>query len=201
MNNIKDRFLQLSYVLLGLIWLAIAAGFIGYAFGFFSDFGLKNFLDSRAGVLLLYGIGALSALVGLYFLRKFIASYRMLLSFVQESDFGNIHISHYAVKELTSEILKRKLDLSSFRTTLSQASDGVQIEVYAKIHSKADIGELGERVQEVLRREIPDKTGLTVGRVDFYTQGVEEEKEDRSTSEPEEPEVEDITLKGDKDEN
>ncbi len=201
MNNLKDRFLQLSYALLGLIWLAIAAGFVAYAFGFFADFGLENFLESRAGILLLYGIGALSALVGLYFLRKFIASYRMLLSFVQESDFGNIHISHYAVKELTSEILKRKLDLSSFRTSLSQASDGVQIEVYAKIHSKADIGELGERVQEVLRREIPDKTGLTVGRVDFYTQGVEEEKEDRSNSEPEEPEVEDITLKGDKDEN
>lgn len=201
MNNLKDRFLQLSYVLLSFVWLAIAAGFIGYAFGFYSDFGLKSFLTSRAGTLLLYGIGALSALIGLYFLRKVIASYRTLLSFVQESDFGDIHISHYAVKELTSEILKRKLDLSSFRTNLSQSSDGVHIEVYAKIHSKADIGELGKKVQEILRKEIPDKTGLTVGRVDFYTQGVEEEEGNQSTSEPEESEIEDITLKGDNDEH
>ncbi len=200
MSNFKDRFLQVSYILLSLVWLAVAVGFIGYAFGLFSNFDIQGFLTRRAGNLLLYGIGALSALVGLYFLRKFIVSYRLLLSFVQESDFGDIHISHHAVKELTGEILKRNLDLSSFRTNLSQSADGVHIEVYAKVGSSADIGELGEEVQETLRREIPEKTGLAVGRVDFYTRGVEGE-EGLSTTEPEDGQVEEISLKGDDDEN
>ena len=200
MTNLKDRFLQISYVLLTLIWLAIAAGFIGYGFGFNANFDIQGFLASRAGNLLLYGIGALAALTGLYFFRKFVASYRLLLTFVHKSEFGDIHISHNAVQELTSEILKRNLDLSSFRTTLSQSTDGVQIEVYAKVGSKSDIGELGQRVQEVLRQEIHDKTGLTVGRVDFYTRGVEGSEEEL-VSEPEGKERGEIKFKGDNDEN
>jgi len=199
-TNLKDRFLQISYVLLTLIWLAIAAGFIGYGFGFYSNFDIQGFLANRPGNMLLYGIGALAALTGLYFFRKFVASYRLLLTFVHESEFGDIHISHNAVKELTSEILKRNLDLSSFRTTLSQSTDGVHIEVYAKVGSKSDIGELGQRVQEVLRQEIHDKTGLTVGRVDFYTRGVEGSEEDL-VSEPESEERGEIKFKGDNDEN
>ncbi|MBS3736942.1 MAG: alkaline shock response membrane anchor protein AmaP [Candidatus Bipolaricaulota bacterium] len=200
MNNLKDRFLQISYVLLTLIWLAIAAGFIGYAFGFYANFDIQEFLANRAGNLLLYGIGALAALTGLYFFRKLVISYRLLLTFVHESELGNIHISHNAVKELTSEILKKKFNLSSFRTTLSQATDGVHIDVRAKVGSNSDIGELGEEVQEVLRQEVHDKTGLTVGRVDFYTRGVEGPKEE-VTSRPEDEELEEIKLEGDNDEN
>ena len=201
MNNLKDRFLQVSYVLLTLVWLAIAAGFIGYGFGFYSNYDIQAFLADRAGNLLLYGIGALAALTGLYFFRKFVVSYRLLLTFVHESEFGDIHISYHAVKELTSEIIKRNLNLTSFRTTLSQSTDGVHIEVYAKVGSNSDIGELGEEVQEVLRQEIHDKTGLTVGRVDFYTRGVEGEKEVTSRPEDEDQEPEEIKLKGDNDEN
>ena len=200
MNSLKDRFLQISYVLFALIWLAIAVGFIGYGFGFYASFDLQGFLSRRAGNLLLYGIGALSALTGLYFFRKFVVSYRLLLTFVHESEFGDIHISHHAVKELTSEILKRNLELSSFRTTLSQSTDGVHIEVYAKVGSNSDIGELGEEVQEVLRKEINDKTGLTVGRVDFYTRGVEGSDEEEITR-PENEDLGEIKLKGDEDEN
>lgn len=199
-NSLKDRFLQISYVFLTLIWFAIAAGFIGYGFGFYSNFDIQGFLADRAGNLLLYGIGALSAFTGLYFFRKFIISYRLLLTFVHESELGDIHISHNAVKELTSEIIKRNFDLSSFRTSLSQTTDGVHIEVYAKVGSKSDIGELGEEVQEILRREIHEKTGLTVGRVDFYTRGVQgSEEEDTSRTEDEGPK--EIKLEGDNDEN
>ena len=200
MNNLKDRFLQVSYVLLTLVWLAIAAGFVGYGFGFYSNYDIQAFLADRAGNLLLYGIGALAALTGLYFFRKSIVSYRLLLTFVHESEFGDIHISYNAVKELTSEILKRNLNLTSFRTTLSQSTDGVHIEVYAKVGSSSDIGELGEEVQEVLRQEIHDKTGLTVGRVDFYTRGVEGTGVS-SGSEDEDQEPEEIKFKGDNDEN
>lgn len=200
MNNLKDRFLQISYVALTLIWLAIAAGFIGYAFGFYANFDIQGFLADRAGNLLLYGIGALSALTGLYFFRKLVISYRLLLTFVHESELGDIHISHNAVKELTSEILKKKFDLSSFRTTLSQATDGVHIDVRAEVGSNSDIGELGEEVQKVLRQEIHEKTGLTVGRVDFYTRGVEGSEEE-VTSRPEDEELEEIKLEGDNDGN
>ncbi|MCF7889729.1 alkaline shock response membrane anchor protein AmaP [Candidatus Bipolaricaulota bacterium] len=200
MNNLKDRFLQISYVMLTLIWLAIAAGFIGYGFGFYANFDIQGFLADRAGNLLLYGIGALAALTGLYFFRKLVVSYRLLLTFVHESELGDIHISHNAVKELTSEILKKSFNLSSFRTTLSQATDGVHIEVRAKVGSNSDIGELGEEVQEVLRQEIHEKTGLTVGRVDFYTRGVEGSKEEVA-SRPEDEELEEIKLEGDNDEN
>ncbi|MFB6291450.1 MAG: hypothetical protein ABEJ25_06960 [Candidatus Bipolaricaulia bacterium] len=200
MNSLKDRFLQVSYVLLTLVWLAIAAGFIGYAFGFYSNFDIQGFLSDGAGVLLLYGIGALSAFTGLYFFRKFVISYRLLLTFVHESEFGDIHISYNAVKELTSEILKRNFNLSSFRTDLSQSQDGVHIEVYAKVGSKSDIGELGERVQDILRQEVKDKTGLTVGRVDFYTRGVEGSKKE-VVSESEDEETGEIKFQGDKDEN
>ena len=200
MNNLKDRSLQIFYVLLTLIWLAIAAGFIGYGFGFYANFDIQEFLANRAGRLLLYGIGALAGLTGLYFFRKFVVSYYRLLTFVHESEFGNIHISHNAVKDLTNEIIKRNLDLTSFRTSLSQSSDGVHIEVYAKVGSKSDIGELGEKVQEVLRQEIHDKTGLTVGRVDFYTRGVEGENKDKTTR-PDEEEQEEVRYEGDNDEN
>ena len=200
MNSLKDRIFQVSYVLLTLIWLAIAAGFIGYGFGVYPNFDVQSFINNRAGNLLLYGIGALSAFTGLYFFRKFVISYRLLLTFVHESEFGDIHISHHAVKELTTEILKRNLELSSFRTTLSQSTDGVHIDVYAKVGSNSDIGELGEEVQEILRKEIHDKTGLTVDRVDFYTRGVEGTGRE-SVSGSEEKEQGEIKFQGDNDEN
>ncbi|MBS3788916.1 alkaline shock response membrane anchor protein AmaP [Candidatus Bipolaricaulota bacterium] len=200
MKILKDRFLQISYVVLTLIWLAIAAGFIGYAFGFYAHFDIQSFLADRAGNLLLYGIGALAALTGLYFFRKLVISYRLLLTFVHESELGDIHISHNAVKELTSEILKKNFNLSSFRTTLSQSTDGVHIEVRAKVGSNSDIGELGEEVQEILRHKIQEKTGLTVGRVDFYTRGVKSSEEE-DTSSPEDEEPEEIKLEGDNDGN
>ena len=201
MGNLRDRFIQVSYFLLALLWLLIAAGFVGYAFGFYPSYDIQAFLSGQAGTLLLYGIGALAGLVGLYFLRKLIVSYRLHRTFVHESDFGDIHISHYAVKELTSEILREDFALKSFRTKLTQSTDGISIEVNAKIGSKADIGELGEKVQKVLREKIHERTGLEVGRVDFYTRGVEGPKKEELNREPEESESEDIKLEGDNDEN
>lgn len=201
MDNVKDRFLQVSYVLLCLVWFFIAAGFIAYAFGFFPQFDIQEFLSGRAGILLLYGLGALSAFVGFYFLRKGIVSFRLYRTFVHESDFGDIHISYYAVKELTREILKDDLELTSFRTKLSQSVDGIRITVYAKVGSEADIGALGERVQDILRKEIHERTGLTVGRVDFYTRGVESVNLEESEEEPEDEQVGEIKLEGDNNEN
>lgn len=201
MDDLKDRFLQVSYVLLCLVWFFIAAGFIAYAFGFFPEFDIQEFLSGKAGTILLYGLGALSAFVGFYFLRKGIVSFRLYRTFVHENDFGDIHISYYAVKELTKEILKDEFELSSFRTKLSQSLDGIGITVYAKVGSKADIGKLGERVQEILRKEINERTGLTVGRVDFYTRGVESLGEEESEEELEEEQVGEIKLEGDNDEN
>lgn len=198
MDNIRNKFVQVSYVLLVFIWFVIAVGFIGYGFGFFSEYDIQTFLAGRPGTLLLYGLGALSGFVGLYFLRKLIISYRIHKTFVHESDFGNIHISHYAVKELTNEILKDDLDLTSFRTKLTQSGDGVSIEVNAKVESGADIGELGERVQKVLREKIHDRTGLSVGRVDFYTRGVESKGkiEEKPAEEPEVDETAEIEFEG-----
>lgn len=201
MGNLRDRLIQISYLLLVLVWLLIAAGFIGYAFGFFPNYDIQAFLSGRAGTLLLYGIGALAGFTGLYFFRKLIVSYRIHRTFVHESDFGDIHISHYAVKELTSEILRQDLSLNSFRTKLTQSTDGISIEVNAKVGSKADIGELGEKVQKVLREKIHERTGLDVGRVDFYTRGVEGPKKEDLKREPEESGSEDIIFEGDNDEN
>lgn len=201
MGNLRERLIQISYLLLAFVWFLIAAGFIGYAFGFYPNYDIQAFLSGRAGTLLLYGIGALAGFVGLYFLRKLIVSYRIHRTFVHESDFGDIHISHYAVKELTSEILREDLALKSFRTKLTQSTDGISIEVNAKVGSKADIGELGEKVQEVLREKIHERTGLEVGRVDFYTRGVEGPKKEDLNREPEESGSEDIIFEGDKDEN
>lgn len=201
MENLRNQFIQVSYALLAFVWFFIAAGFIGYAFGFFPGYDIQSFLSGRPGTLLLYGIGALSGLVGLYFVRKLIVSYRINKTFVHESDFGNIHISHYAVKELTNEILKDDLNLNSFRTKLTQSGEGVSIEVNAKVEYRADIGELGERVQEVLREKIHERTGLTVGRVDFYTRGVESPEEEKPSEEPVVDETAEIEFEGDKDEN
>lgn len=201
MGNLRDRFIQVTYFLLGLLWLLIAAGFIGYAFGLYPSYDIQAFLSGKAGTLLLYGIGALAGFVGLYFFRKLIISYRIHRTFVHESELGNIHISHYAVKELTSEILKEDLSLKSFRTKLTQSTDGISIEVNAKVGSKLDIGELGVEVQEILREKIHERTGLEVGRVDFYTRGVEGPKKEKIDREPEESGSEEIKFEGDKDEN
>lgn len=201
MGNLRDRFVQVSYFLLALLLLLIAAGFIGYAFGLYPSYDIQTFLSGRAGTLLLYGIGALAGFVGLYFFRKLIVSYRIHRTFVHESEFGNIHISHYAVKEMTGEILREDFALKSFRTKLTQSTDGISIEVNAKIGSKADIGELGEKVQEVLRKKLHERTGLDVGRVDFYTRGVESSKKEEVDREPKESGSEDIKFEGDNDED
>lgn len=206
MNNLKNKSLLFFYCCFTLIWLLAALGFIGYGFGFFDGYDVGGFLQSKMGIFLFYGMGSLSAIVGFYFLRSFIVLYRRNRSFVQESELGNIQISSYAVRDLVHEILKNELELPSFKTTLTQSSDGIHISIKAKVESKADIGELGENVQNVLREEIHARTGLTVGRVDFYTQGVESKQiETPETADEEdfaaENDSEKVHLEGDNDEN
>ena len=65
MGNLRERLIQISYLLLAFVWFLIAAGFIGYAFGFYPNYDIQAFLSGRAGTLLLYGIGALAGFVGL----------------------------------------------------------------------------------------------------------------------------------------
>ncbi len=205
MNSIKNKSLLVFYFFFALIWLLVALGFIGYAFGFFENYDVGSFLHSRIGVLLFYGMGSISAVVGFYFTRSFIVLFRRNKSFVQESEFGDINISSYAVRDLVYEILKNELELPSFTTTLSQSHDGIHISIRAKVESKSDIGKLGEEVQNVLRKEIHERTGLTVGKVDFYTRGVESERETREKERGEElvesGDSEKVRLEGDNDEN
>ncbi|MFP4135954.1 MAG: alkaline shock response membrane anchor protein AmaP [Candidatus Acetothermia bacterium] len=201
MDTLRNRFVDVFYVLLAFIWFFIAAGFIGYAYGFFPEYDLQAFLGGRPGTLLLYAIGALSGFVGLYFVRKFVVSYTRQRTFVHEGDLGNIHISRHAVKELTDEILRVDLDLKSFRTKLTQSGGGVSIEVNAKVGSEDDIGELGEKVQETLREKVHERTGLNVERIDFYTRGVESSDIKDSSTKTEVEGPEEIEFEGDEDEN
>lgn len=208
MYNVKNKSLLFFYLWLAIIWTLVAAGFVAYAFGFFSNYDIGSFLHSRIGIFLFYGMGSISALVGLYFLRSFIVGYRRSKSFVQKSEFGDIQISSYAVKELIYEILKNELGLPSFKTNLAQSTDGIHISVKAKVESKSDIGRLGNEVQNVLREKINERTGLTVGRVDFYTQGVKSEETTEEDTESEQTESsvnvathEETQLEGDNDED
>ncbi|MBS3812329.1 alkaline shock response membrane anchor protein AmaP [Candidatus Bipolaricaulota bacterium] len=204
MNSLKNKSLLFFYFLFALIWLLVALGFISYAFGFFDNYNVSSFLHSRIGVLLFYGMGSMSAVVGFYFVRSFIVLFRRNKSFVQESEFGDINISSYAVKELVYEILKNELELPSFTTTLTQSTDGIHISIKAKVESKSDIGKLGEEVQNVLRKEIHERTGLTVGRVDFYTRGIQSKPEtpekEHEGEVPTEEDSEKVRLEGDNDE-
>lgn|GEM_PF-1687482 len=172
MRSWKDNSLKAYYLLFTLIWLLAGAALIGLNFGFFGRYDLESFINSPSGTIVLYALGALAAVSGFYFFKKFIVLQRQSMSFDHQGELGKVQISSYAVQELAEEILREEIGLSSFGTNLAQLDGGILIDVRATVDSSEDIGALGKNIQRTLRDKIMERTGLAVEKVDFYAQGI-----------------------------
>ncbi|MFW6013331.1 MAG: alkaline shock response membrane anchor protein AmaP [Candidatus Bipolaricaulota bacterium] len=186
------------YFLFALFWFASSLGFFATQFDFLDRYDIQAFLSSPSGALVLYLLGGFSAAAALYFLQRLVQLIRERRHFVHQGKLGMVQISPHAVREMATEILRNNIGLSSFRIDLSHLGEGVSIKVRATVDPHADISALGEKIQTMLKERIASQTGLTVEKVDFYTQGVkrseEESREEEAESTPADQDQESISA-------
>lgn len=188
MTQYKNFLRTLFYFILTAFWLLSGIAFFALNYDLNARYDIGVFLDGFYGTLTVYLLGAFSITAGIVFLSYLIRIVRNYRKFTHKSDYGTVQISPYAVQELASEILKKHIELSSFRINLSHLSDGMKISVRATVRGDTDIEKLSERVQHLLKEKLSNQTGLNIKKVDFYAQGVEENNLGEERGEMEETE-------------
>jgi len=159
-----------------VIALAITGGLgvtliVGGAGGL-SFSSLTPTLDRLPGSAFVIVVGVLLLLVAVFFL---VASADARISgavFAREGVGGRIALTSYAIREFISGILRDEVGLDRFRVILGHRNDGVVITVRLSLTHDQRVTDVGERVQTVLAREIPERTGVDVSEVSILVRGI-----------------------------
>ncbi len=93
---------------------------------------------------------------------------------------GEIVIAPQALRELATALLTHDLGLSGFRIAIRSANDGVYLRVALRLPSGEEVPQLAERVQELLGREIQNKTGIPVHEITLSIRGTTPRSEKRT---------------------
>jgi uncharacterized alkaline shock family protein YloU len=173
--------------LAGLIALVVTGGvgvtlILGGA-GVISFASITPYLDRVPGTIFLILIGVVLVLSAVRFL---IASAREREStgvFSRESEGGEIALTSFAVREFIRGILRDELGLDQFRVGLERREDGVAITVKIALSHEQSVTEVGQRIQSVLAREVPGRTGVGVAGVSILVRGIRALGKSRPTGE------------------
>lgn len=182
----KEQLVRILYLTGASLSFLAGLSFLSVRFGLIQRYDFQNFLTSVGGRAVLYSLATVSILVGVHFTVRLLLHYREAQAFVREGDLGDVKISPVAVRELARALLQQFSGLHSYKVSLSHAGNGIAIRVRASVNPDSAIGELGEEIQEHLRKNIHQQTDLNVERIDFKAEGVLSRREATDYSEQEE---------------
>jgi len=150
---------------LGVTLIVAGAGAISFS-------SVTPYLDRLPGSAFVIVVGVILLFVGIFFL---VASADVRVSgavFSREGSGGRIALTSFAVREFISGILRDEIGLERFHVRLNHRDDGVGVTVRLTLSHNQRVTDVGERVQTVLAREIPDRTGVPVTDVSILVRGI-----------------------------
>jgi len=163
---------------------ALAAGIcvVLVGAGPLSGSAVTTFFSSTLGQAVLYACGAVLVLIGVHFLRILIETARAGRHFVSQGDRGNIELTPRALREFVGGILRVDVGIERFRIDLEHTDSGIGITIRTRLSSEAHVTEIGDRIQDVVSRLVPERTGIPVEYTRVIVGSIRSESSAVSTS-------------------
>lgn len=159
-----------------LVALVVTGG-VGVSFivggsGVISFASITPYLDRFPGTIFLILVGAVLILSAVRVLIPGADEQGGVGVFSRESEGGEIALTSFAVREFIRGILRDEVGLDQFRVGLERREDGVAITVKITLSHDQSVTDVGQRIQTVLAREVPARTGVGVAGVSILVRGI-----------------------------
>lgn len=160
----------------GVTLIVGGAGVISFA-------SITPYLDRVPGTIFLILVGVALILSAIRFLIACADEQMGARVFSRESEGGEIALTSFAVREFIRGILRDEVGLDQFRVDLERREDGVAITVKITLSHDQSVTDVGQRIQTVLAREVPERTGVGVAGVSILVKGIRALGKGRPTGE------------------
>ncbi|AGB40518.1 Protein of unknown function (DUF322) [Halobacteroides halobius DSM 5150] len=158
-----DRFFVLVFTLL---WTIVSLLMMGISIGWIDSLYLVDLINQD---LQLVGIiGGILFLISLRILQLFLpGKEKVTQTVVAQGKLGTIKVSLGAIKKLAEEIVRQEVKVTEIKSKVEVTEQGVDILLDLAIVSRANIAELGEKLQEQIREQVTASTGAEVDQVEI----------------------------------
>jgi hypothetical protein len=160
----------------GVTFIVAGAGGISFA-------SITPYLDRVPGTIFLILVGVVLILSAIRLLIASVDERTGSGVFSRESEGGQIALTSFAVGEFIRGILRDEVGLDQFRVGLERREDGVAITVKITLSHDQSVTDVGQRIQTVLAREVPARTGVGVASVSILVKGIRALGRGRATGE------------------
>jgi len=130
------------------------------------------YFDRSPGTAFLIVVGAILILIAVRFLIAGADERVRAGVFSREADKGRVALTGFAVKEFISGILRDEIGLDRFHIALQHRGGGVAITVRVTLSPEQRVTAVSERIQSVLARQVPERTGVEVTDVSILVRGI-----------------------------
>jgi len=150
---------------LGVTFILGGAGVLSFG-------SISPYFDRSPGTVFLILLGAVMLLIAAQFLVVAADERVQSTAFARQAEGGRVALTAHAIRELVSGILRDELGLERFHVRLSHRGEGVSITVRVTLSPSQRVTSVSERIQSVLARQIPDRTGVSVSDVSILVRSI-----------------------------
>jgi uncharacterized alkaline shock family protein YloU len=168
---------------LGILTVLIGAGFPALA-------DVTRFVGSPSGEALLFALGSVLILLGLYFAVLLSHARAAHRRFAQDGPGGRIELSPFALREFVNGILRQEIGIERFGVRLRHREEGIAIRIQTTLSPDQQVAEVARRIQETLTRRVAERTGVTVQEVSVLVNSIRPREQG---TDPQPPEKEPMT--------
>jgi len=160
-----------ALIVTGGLGVAFIVGGVGGA-RFLSFSSITPYFDRVPGTIFLIAVGAILILIAVRFLIAAADERVRAGVFARKADGGHVAVTGFAVRELVSGILRDEIGLDRFHVALQHRGGGVAITVRVTLTPDQRVTSVSERIQSVLARQVPERTGVEVSEVSILVRGI-----------------------------
>lgn len=155
----------------------VVTGGLGVTFilggaGVLSFTSISPYFDHAPGTIFMIILGAVLLLVATQFLVAGADERIRSGAFARQAEGGRVALTAFAIRELISGILHDELGLERYHVRLAHRGEGVAITVQVTLSPSQRVTSVSERIQSVLARQIPERTGVAVSDVSILVRSI-----------------------------
>ena len=160
-------------------WLALLVLMISGLYFLLDGFGVLAqqivlFLDRSDGLghWLVVLWGALSILLGIYFVRNIIILHRARGRIMSAGPRGPIWISPIAVRDFILKTVQEQHGLERARVFIHMRNEGIAVRVKGSVPLSEPLTDMGERIQEDVKSQVESRIGIRVQSVEVDARNI-----------------------------
>nr|WP_282580189.1 alkaline shock response membrane anchor protein AmaP [Natroniella sulfidigena] len=167
-----DRFFMLLFtvilILLSLTMIGLSVELISSQYLFEFVKGLENRIE--VGIL-----GLIFFLMSVRILQLLFRRKKSKSALIKSSKSGKIMISLEAINNLVKNLVRQEDEVIEIDSVLKAEEKGVHISLKLAVISETNVPQLSQRLQEVIKEQVTESTGVKVGQVEILVKELQSE--------------------------